>query len=116
MKINMKKLRILNNLNKRFYRKSTKFHLELTVELDELIIGCKLGDLSAEKRNINSNTRLQFKQSTINIDYVGFRKVFFIRFYPSATHLSLFRRMGTGMEGKSYGFLIFFFFFLPLLQ
>lgn len=68
----MKNLQNLNSLTKRFYRKSSMYHLNLTTELDEIIIGCLLGDLSAEKKNINSNTRLQFKQSIINIDYVNY--------------------------------------------
>nr|YP_007476113.1 hypothetical protein H915_mgp33 [Cantharellus cibarius]AGE93534.1 hypothetical protein [Cantharellus cibarius] len=55
----------------RFYRTSAKAHLELTPELDEIIIGSMLGDLSAEKRNDNSNTRLQFKQTTLNEPYIN---------------------------------------------
>jgi hypothetical protein len=55
-----------NNFNKIFiwlYRKFAKFNLELPLELEEIIIGLMIGDLFAEKRNPNSNTRLQFKQS-----------------------------------------------------
>lgn len=62
-----------NNFNKifiRLYRKSAKFHLELSFELEEIIIGLMIGDLFAEKRNPNSNTRLQFKQSRKNKDYI----------------------------------------------
>ena len=44
---------------KAFYRTSAKSHLQLTIKLDEIIIGSMLGDLTAEKRNKNSNTRLQ---------------------------------------------------------
>jgi len=54
----------------RFYRKSAKYDLELNVELKEIIIGLMLGDLFAEKRNPNSNTRLQFKQSVKNKVYI----------------------------------------------
>lgn len=39
-------------------------------DLHEIIIGSLLGDLSAEKPNINCNTRLQFKQSLINKQYI----------------------------------------------
>jgi hypothetical protein len=62
-----------NNLIKvfvRFYRVSAKSHLELSSELTEVLIGLMLGDLHAEKKNLNSNTRLQFKQSTKNKDYI----------------------------------------------
>ena len=54
----------------RQYRKSAKFQLDLTSELQEIIIGLMLGDLFAEKRNSKSNTRLQFKQSNKNKDYI----------------------------------------------
>jgi hypothetical protein len=33
----------------RFYRKSAKFYLEVSTELEEIIIGLMLGDLFAEK-------------------------------------------------------------------
>ena len=54
----------------RYYRKSTKYDLELNDDLIEIIIGLMLGDLFAEKRNPNSNTRLQFKQSIKNKEYI----------------------------------------------
>ena len=54
----------------RFYRKSANYNLELNTELIEIIIGLMLGDLFAEKRNPNSNTRLQFKQSIKNKVYI----------------------------------------------
>ena len=56
----------------RSYRTSSKEkqNLQLSLELREIIIGSMLGDLSAEKRNINSNTRLQFKQSMVNEPYI----------------------------------------------
>jgi hypothetical protein len=62
-----------NNINQilvRFYRKSAKFDLELSTDLEEIIIGLMLGDLFAEKRKQNSNTRLQFKQSNKNKVYI----------------------------------------------
>jgi hypothetical protein len=62
------KINFLNQL--RNYRKSTKFNLTLTLELEEIIIGLMLGDLFAEKNKPNSNTRLQFKQSIKNKDYI----------------------------------------------
>jgi LAGLIDADG DNA endonuclease family len=59
------------NLNLvRFYRRSSNYNLELKTELKEIIIGLILGDLFAEKRNPNSNTRLQFKQSVKNKVYI----------------------------------------------
>ena len=54
----------------RYYRKSTKYDLALNADLIEIIIGLMLGDLFAEKRNPNSNTRLQFKQSIKNKEYI----------------------------------------------
>ena len=64
-----------NKINKilihfRSYRKSAKFNLQLNSELEEIIIGLLLGDLFAEKRKPNSNTRLQFKQSNKNKLYI----------------------------------------------
>ncbi len=40
------------------------------VLLHEILVGSMLGDLTAEKNNIRSNTRLHFKQSIINREYV----------------------------------------------
>jgi len=65
LKINIKK-----PLFVRFYRKSAKFDLILTSDLEEIIIGLMLGDLFAEKIKPNSNTRLQFKQSKKNKIYI----------------------------------------------
>jgi LAGLIDADG DNA endonuclease family len=69
-----KKPKMPNNINLlypvRFYRKSAKYNLELNAELKKIIIGLMLGDLFAEKRNPNSNTRLQFKQSVKNKVYI----------------------------------------------
>jgi hypothetical protein len=56
----------------RFYRKSAKYNLELSTDLKEIINGLMLGDLFAEKRNPNSNTRLQFKQSRKNKVYIDY--------------------------------------------
>nr|YP_010691075.1 LAGLIDADG endonuclease [Phellinus igniarius]WBU93176.1 LAGLIDADG endonuclease [Phellinus igniarius] len=60
----------MNKLLIRFYRTSSKFNLKLTSELEEIIIGLMLGDLHAEKLTPNSNTRLQFKQSIKNKNYI----------------------------------------------
>lgn len=54
----------------RSYRVSSKVNMIVTPILHDIIIGSMLGDLTAEKRNINSNTRLHFKQSIINKEYV----------------------------------------------
>jgi hypothetical protein len=54
----------------RGYKKSAKFDLILTKELEEIIVGLILGDLFAEKRKESSNTRLQFKQSIKNKVYI----------------------------------------------
>ena len=66
---NKYKLKIFS-LN-RYYRKFLKLDLKLSNYLNEIIIGCLLGDLTAERKNKNCNTRLQFKQSIINIDYIN---------------------------------------------
>jgi len=58
------------NLN-RYYRTSSKAHLQVSPLLEEIIIGAMLGDLSAERPNNNCNTRLQFKQSNKNIEYIN---------------------------------------------
>ena len=58
------------NLN-RYYRTSSKAHLQVSLLLEEIIIGQMLGDLSAERPNNNCNTRLQFKQSNKNIEYIN---------------------------------------------
>jgi hypothetical protein len=75
-----------NNLNQiRSYRKSAKFHLELSTELEEIIVGLilLLGDLFAEKKNSNSNTRLQFKQSNKNKNYIDHLYLLFKEFCNS---------------------------------
>lgn len=54
----------------RFYRRSAKYNLILTFELEEIIVGLLLGDLFAEKAKLKSNTRLQFKQPIVNKDYI----------------------------------------------
>src|SRR5690348_3261229 len=51
--------------------KSAKSHLELPFSLHEIIIGSMLGDLTAEKPNERCNTRLHFKQSIINKEYIN---------------------------------------------
>jgi len=61
---------MFNLIQKKFYRTSSKAHLILTPELEEILVGTLLGDATAEKRNANSNTRIHFKQSTIHKAYV----------------------------------------------
>lgn len=55
---------------RRYYRTSKKSNLDISKELDEILIGLMLGDLHAEKRGVASNTRLQFKQSETHKDYL----------------------------------------------
>jgi hypothetical protein len=57
-------------VNKRFVRVSAKAHLTLSLELKEILIGSMLGDLSCERPSPRSNTRMQFKQSTKNSEYI----------------------------------------------
>lgn len=59
-----------NNILVRLYRTSAKNHLILTSELEEILYGLILGDIHAERRNVNSNTRIQFKQSIKNKAYI----------------------------------------------
>lgn len=62
-----------NYINKYFirnYRISKKIHLTVPHDLHQIIIGSFLGDLTAERPNTNCNTRLQFKQSLINKEYI----------------------------------------------
>ena len=63
-----------NYINKcifiRNYRISKKVHLTIPSNLHEIIIGSLLGDLTTERPNIKCNTRLQFKQSLINKEYI----------------------------------------------
>lgn len=55
---------------KRFVRVSAKAHLTLSTELKEIIVGSMLGDLSCERPSPRGNTRMQFKQSTKNTEYI----------------------------------------------
>jgi hypothetical protein len=59
-----------NLIFSRFYRKSAKYHLGLSCELEEIIIGLALGDLHIEKISSKNNARLQFHQSNINKEYI----------------------------------------------
>src|SRR5579871_717545 len=52
--------------------KQQKLNLKLTLEQIEIINGSMLGDLHAERRNKNCNTRLQFRYSSINAEYVNY--------------------------------------------
>nr|AFN06075.1 hypothetical protein [Glomus sp. DAOM 229456]AFN42490.1 LAGLIDADG homing endonuclease type 2 [Rhizophagus irregularis]AGJ98058.1 LAGLIDADG endonuclease [Glomus sp. DAOM 240422] len=54
----------------RFYRVSAKVNMVITPVLHEILVGSMLGDLTAERNNIRSNTRLHFKQSIINREYI----------------------------------------------
>jgi LAGLIDADG DNA endonuclease family len=56
----------------RLYRTSSKRYMTITSHLQEVIVRCMLGDLHAEKPSNKHNTRLQFKQSTINIQYIRY--------------------------------------------
>ena len=68
----------------RFYRKSAKYDLGLSCELEEIIIGLALGDLHIEKISPKNNARLQFHQSNINKDYIIHLFTLFEEFCGSA--------------------------------
>jgi LAGLIDADG DNA endonuclease family len=70
------------NLN-RNYRSSNKAYLQLPDYLEEIIIGTMLGDLNAEKPKKNCKTRLQFKQSAKNIEYINHMYYLFQEFCDS---------------------------------
>lgn len=61
---------LLLDIITRSYRTSAKSAVMLTSFLHEVIIGCMLGDLHAEKPSVNHNTRLTFKQGGSNIIYI----------------------------------------------
>lgn len=56
--------------SRRFIKDSAKVNLELTSELKEIIVGKMLGDLGSERPNLNCNTRLQFKHTYKQIEYI----------------------------------------------
>src|ERR1700690_2605216 len=58
-----------NKINQKLTR-SEKLNLTLTTELEEILFCLMLGDLHAERKNSNCNTRMQFKQSIKNKDYI----------------------------------------------
>jgi LAGLIDADG DNA endonuclease family len=58
--------------NKKRLTKAQKEQLKLTGIQIEIIHGSMLGDLHAEKRNTNGNTRLQFRYSSISTEFVKF--------------------------------------------
>ena len=62
----------MKNLNFiiRNYRTSKKAHLELSNELNEVMIGSMLGDLTAERSHKTGNTRLRFYMSSVNKDLI----------------------------------------------
>ena len=69
----------------RNYKISSKKYLVISKDLDEILIGLLLGDLSAERPNKNCNTRLQFKQSFINLyslykNYCGSEPLYMYKF------------------------------------
>jgi hypothetical protein len=62
---------INNKINNKLTRtEKLKLKLKLTIELEEILFGLMLGDLHAERRKANHNTRIQFKQSIKNKDYI----------------------------------------------
>jgi hypothetical protein len=68
----------------RLYRVSAKAHLTVPIILHEILIGSLLGDLFAEKPNKNCNTRIQFKQSIINKEYLDHMYTLFKEFCNSS--------------------------------
>lgn len=54
----------------RFIRGPSKCDLQLTKELKEVVVGKMLGDLGSERPNLNSNTRLSFKHTDKQIEYI----------------------------------------------
>lgn len=54
----------------RYIRGPSKSNLQLSSELKEIIVGKMLGDLGSERPNLNCNTRLQFKHTDKQIEYI----------------------------------------------
>lgn len=66
----MKKTKLIKNFF-RHYRTSSKANLILSNELQEILFGLMLGDIHAERRNTNGNTRINLgKKSIKNIAYI----------------------------------------------
>jgi hypothetical protein len=64
-------IKYIMNLFSRLYRTSSKAGLIVTYVLHEIIIGNMLGDLYAERPNTKHNTRLSFKQSIVQDEYIS---------------------------------------------
>jgi len=64
-------IKYIMNLFSRLYRTSSKAGLIVTSVLHEIIIGKMLGDLHAERPSIKHNTRLSFKQSIVQDEYIS---------------------------------------------
>lgn len=76
--LNHPKLSIINSIDSpRFIRGPSKSDLQLSKELKEIIIGKMLGDLGSERPNSNSNTRLQFKHSDRQTEYINHLYILF---------------------------------------
>lgn len=71
-------------ISKRFVRVSAKAHLTLSSELKEIIVGSMLGDLSCERPTPRSNSRMQFKQSTKNREYIAHLYLLFSEYCGSS--------------------------------
>lgn len=54
----------------RHYRTSKLAHLSVSLLLHQILIGVMMGDLHVEKPSSKHNARLQFKQSTVNSEYI----------------------------------------------
>lgn len=76
----------LNNIkkNKKRLTKSQRELFKLTDNQTEIIHGSMLGDLHAERLNINRNTRLQFRYTSKSVDFVNFLFSIFSEFTSSS--------------------------------
>ncbi len=66
----MKNNRNLNYFIRTYKTSSKKAYLKIPNDLNEIIIGCALGDLSIQKSYTNSDPRFQFSQSIKNKVYI----------------------------------------------
>jgi len=64
-------IKYIMNLFSRLYRTNSKAGLIVTNVLHEIIIGKMLGDLHAERPSTKHNTRLSFKQSIVQDEYIS---------------------------------------------
>nr|QDG01227.1 LAGLIDADG endonuclease [Scytalidium sp.] len=85
----------------RFIRGPSKSDLQLTSELKEVVVGKMLGDLGSERPNLNCNTRLSFKHTDKQIEYIEHLYLLF-KDYCKSSSISLSRYDNRPNRNKKY--------------